>query len=590
MQNIKDKSNSIGGYIWQEILDQQKINYALSISQKKNIPEIIARILVARGVTEAEVEDFLDPKIKNTLPDPLTLKDMDRCGEILVNAILSKQKIAIFGDYDVDGVCSSSILSKFLENFAIEHEVYIPDRMYEGYGANETALTELINKGYKLIILVDCGSGNIDLLRDVQKLNDIKIIVLDHHQIIDDLPDDLVVVNPNRIDDFSGLGNLCAAGVVFMVLVHISRLLRNSTNTNLPNLLELLDLVALATICDVMTLVGLNRSFVVSGLKIMHKLHNKGIAALAKVARIGEPLNIYHCGFLLGPRINAGGRLRDAAQAVKLLTSNDKNIVEDIAEKLDKLNFQRQSIQNLMIEQALVELDCMENKDSQNSCVIYNESWHIGLIGLVASRLKDKLFLPTIVIAPKNDGSAVGSGRSIAGFDLGKVIKEAVNLKLLEKGGGHAMAAGLTIKPEKIAEFRNWFEEKAAKIIPNLKSNRLLKIDAALSASGANVNLVKMIEQAGPYGTGHPKPLFLFASHKLANIHVISNDHLILMIEDGFKKKLKIMAFNSLADDIKKFLLANEGSYLDFICNLSINNYQFKENVIGFLVDVRTAN
>jgi single-stranded-DNA-specific exonuclease len=380
------------------------------------------------------------------MPDPLTITDMGSAGERIAQAILRNERVAIFGDYDVDGACSSALLKRFLDHFGVASEIYIPDRVFEGYGPNPAAMRELVERGARLIVTVDCGTNSPAAIAAAREAG-ADVVVLDHHQVGGPLPEQTPVVNPNREDDLSGLGYLCAAGVVFMTLVHVARLLRAKGRTDLPDLLSMVDLVALATVCDVVPLVGLNRAFVVKGLIAARRMTNPGIATLARASRIGEPLNPYHFGFMIGPRINAGGRIGDAALGSRLLTLDDPVEAARIAEQLDRLNTERQAMEVVMLEQAKAEADAeLVVGDGPAVIVTANDNWHPGIVGLLASRLKDHARRPAFAIAFNANGVGSGSGRSIPGFDLGKMVRQAVDDGLLVKGGGHAMAAGITVE------------------------------------------------------------------------------------------------------------------------------------------------
>ena len=411
---------SATGLCWEHRLTERQEMAALTIAQSHGVPDIVARVLAGRGVTPEETERFLDPTIKNLLPDPASLTDMDRAAQRLAQAIRNREKVAIFGDYDVDGAASSALLKRFLAFYGVEAEIYIPDRIFEGYGPNPEAMRELAGRGAKLIVTVDCGTNSAPSI-DAALRAGAEVVVLDHHQVGGPLPVAVAVVNPNREDDLSGQGHLCAAGVVFLALVQTARLLRiERPDAEQPDLLALLDLVALATVCDVVPLTGVNRAYVVKGLLAARQQRNAGLAALARVSRIGEPINTFHLSFLIGPRINAGGRIGDAALGSRLLATDDPVEAGQIAETLDRLNQERQAMEQGMLAEARAEADAELAGGAGPAIVVTaSQNWHPGIVGLLASRLKEHARRPAFAIAFNPNGVGTGSGRSVTGFDLG---------------------------------------------------------------------------------------------------------------------------------------------------------------------------
>ena len=395
---------------------------------------------------------------------------------------MRREQVAIFGDYDVDGAASSALLKRFLAHFGVEAEIYIPDRIFEGYGPNPDAMRELAARGATLIVTVDCGTNSAASI-DAARLAGADVVVLDHHQVGGPLPEAVAVVNPNREDDLSGQGHLCAAGVVFLALVQTARVLRIARpDAAQPDLLAMLDLVALATVCDVVPLTGVNRAFVVKGLLAIRQQQNAGLAALARVSRIGEPVNTFHLGFLIGPRINAGGRIGDAALGSRLLATDDPVEAGKIAETLDRLNQERQAMEQEMLAEARAEADAeLAGGAGPAIIVTASDKWHPGIVGLLASRLKDHARRPAFAIAFNPNGVGTGSGRSVTGFDLGRLVREAADEGLIVKGGGHAMAAGITVERDKLGELRAFFEERAAAEVFRLqRRGDACEIDAAL--------------------------------------------------------------------------------------------------------------
>ncbi|WP_375645816.1 single-stranded-DNA-specific exonuclease RecJ [Bartonella sp. TT29SHDZB] len=564
--------SSACGQAWLDALDVQGINNARAISQKFGFPDQLARVLSARDVDESEAVDFINPTLRTLMPDPESFRDMQCAAERIVKALLDQEQVAVFGDYDVDGACSSALIARFFRYFGIEVKIYIPDRIVEGYGPNEQAMRMLVQEGAQLIITVDCGANSPDAVK-AARLAGADVVILDHHQMSEIHQEAVALVNPNRPDDFSKQGHLCAAGVVFVTLAWVHHLLRKKQfQGQLPDLLSMLDLVALATICDVVPLQGVNRAFVIKGLQVARSMHNLGITALTKVARIGEPLNSFHLGFLLGPRINAGGRIGDQALGARLLSCENKDEADRIAEQLDRLNQERQEMENIQLAQAESYITSLyQDQEIPLSLVISHKEWHPGIIGILASRLKERFFCPVFAIALKEDGNGVGSGRSINGIDLGALVREAVTLNLLEKGGGHSMAAGITIQSTKIEIFRKWLEEKVSLMVSQLRAKKSLSIDGSLSASGVNEALFELLEKAGPFGAGNATPVFVLPSHRLVNLSEVGKGHLRLVVSNVEGKKLQGIAFRAVGTSLGDFLFENIGEMIHLAGHLSLN-------------------
>ncbi|WP_273755527.1 single-stranded-DNA-specific exonuclease RecJ [Bartonella sp. MM73XJBT.G] len=564
--------SSACGQAWLDALDIQGINNARAISQKFGFPDQLSRVLSARDVDETEAVAFINPTLRTLMPDPESFVDMQCAAERIIKALLNQEQVAVFGDYDVDGACASALIARFFRYFGIEVKIYIPDRIIEGYGPNEQAMRMLVQEGARLIITVDCGANSSEAVK-AARLAGADVIILDHHQMSEVHQEAVALVNPNRPDDFSGQGHLCAAGVVFVTLAWVHRLLRKKQFEGpLPDLLSILDLVALATICDVVPLQGVNRAFVMKGLQVARSMHNPGIAALTKVARIGEPLNSFHLGFLLGPRINAGGRIGDQALGARLLSCEDKDEADRIAEQLNQLNQERQEMENIQLAQAESYIASIyQDQETPLSLVISHKEWHPGIIGILASRLKERFFCPVFAIALKEDGNGVGSGRSISGIDLGALVREAVTLNLLEKGGGHSMAAGITIQSTKIESFRKWLEEKVSVMVSQLHAKKSLSIDGSLSASGVNQALFELLEKAGPFGTGNATPVFVLPSHRLMNLSEVGKGHLRLIVSNVEGKKLQGIAFRAVGTALGDFLSKNIGEMIHLAGHLSLN-------------------
>ena len=567
---------SVGGQRWVSRLDQAAQNRALAITQIHGIPELVARVLAGRGVSLDDAPAFLDPTIRSLMQEPFTLTDCENAVVRLAGAIDRGERVAIFGDYDVDGASSSALLYRFLRHFGVEAEIYIPDRIFEGYGPNPTAIRQLIARGARLIVTVDCGSTSHEALAAARD-EGVDVVVIDHHQLGHELPPCLALVNPNREDDLSGQGHLCAAGVVFMVLVAAARFMRERGDVRARSLdlLAWLDIVALATVCDVVPLKGLNRAYVVKGLLAARHMGNAGLSALFRKAGLGGPVAPYHFGFLIGPRINAGGRIGDAALGSRLLTIEDTVEAEEIAGRLDDLNRERQAMEAAMLAEAEAEV-LAEYGDGEGASVIVtaNQNWHPGIVGLIAARLKEKFRRPSFAIAFDPSGKGSGSGRSINGFDMGRMVRAAVDSGLLLKGGGHAMAAGLTVERANLGRLRAFFEEEAARSVPMLVANDVIKVDGALSASGATIDLFDQLEQAGPYGSGHPQPIFAIPSHRLKDARLVGTAHVKITLEAADGTRLDGIAFRAAETPLGNFLLNARGTQVHVAGCLSADQWQ----------------
>lgn len=583
---------SVSDQRWVSRLDQAGQNRALAMAQLHGMPELIARVLAGRGVAVDDALEFLDPTIRNLMPDPHTLTDCELAANRLAAAIQKNEKIAIFGDYDVDGASSAALMFRFLNHFGLEPEIYIPDRIFEGYGPNPAAMQQLAANGATLIVTVDCGSTSHESLLAAKQAGT-DVVVIDHHQVGETLPPCVALVNPNRQDDLSGQGHLCAAGVVFLVLVATLRVMKDKKDRRAftLDLLSLLDIVALATVCDVVPLKGLNRAYVVKGLVAARHMNNAGLAALFKIAGLGGPVTPYHFGFLIGPRINAGGRIGDAALGSRLLTIDDPSGAEVIAAKLDELNRERQAMETVMLAEAEAEA-LAEYGDGSGAGVIVTarQNWHPGIVGLLASRLKDRFRRPAFAIAFDANGKGTGSGRSINGFDLGRMVRAAVDNGLLVKGGGHAMAAGLTVERSALGKLRTFFEESASKAIASLVENSALKIDGAIGASGATLDLIDRLEAAGPYGSGHSQPIFAIPAHRLKDARTVGANHVKITLEALDGSRLDGIAFRAADAPLGQLLLNGRGRSVHVAGTLGAEQWQGQRRVQIRVLDAAIAN
>ena len=582
-------ARSLTGRQWRERLDAAGSNVALAIAQRHRINDIVARIMAGRGVGVDEAPAFLTPSLKALMPDPSVLTDMATAAGRIADAIMAGERIAVFGDYDVDGASSAALLARFLRHQGHDPLVYIPDRLFEGYGPNVEALGKLAGAGAHLIVTVDCGSTSFDALAAAKALG-VDVVVIDHHELGTERPPAVAMVNPNRQDDLSGLGHLAAVGVTFMAVVAVNRLLRGrgwyGPARAEPDLLQWLDLVALGTVCDVVPLIGLNRAFVAKGLLTLARRGNRGIAALADAARLGGPATPYHLGFMLGPRINAGGRIGDAALGARLLASDDPAECAEIAGVLDRLNSERQAMEAAMLQEAMAEADAeIGGGEGPAVLVTANRGWHPGVVGLIASRLKDHYQRPAIAIALAANGVGTGSGRSIVGVDLGLAVRTAVSEGILEKGGGHAMAAGLTVAQARLGDLRALLESTLSERVRAADGGHALAIDAALSARGANLPLIEAADKAGPFGAGHPEPVYAFPSHRIDYVDTVGNGHVRLTLAASDGATIKAVAFRGAGSPLGEALLSARGRNLHVAGCLSVDHYQGRRTASLRVID-----
>ena len=560
---------------------------ALAIAQQTGLSDILSRVLAGRGVTPDRALAYLDPTIRALLPEPFTITAMEEAITRLAHAVEQGETIAIFGDYDVDGACSSALLGEYLEACGVKALIHIPDRITEGYGPNSAAIRDLAAQGATLLVTVDCGTTSHEPFVEARRLG-LDAIVFDHHQAPEILPD-AIVVNPNRQDDVSGLGALCAAGVVFVALVALHRALRQRgfwQGRAMPDLLSSLDLVALATVADVAPLVGLNRAFVVKGLALMKSRGRPGLRALADVAGLDGPPRAYHLGFLLGPRINAGGRIGDAALGARLLMMQDDIAAGLVAAELDRLNRERQGLEKTMLETALGEAYSTLGVAEEGAVVLTSgEDWQPGIVGLVASRLKERFGRPAFAIAFTGDTGA-GSARSIVGVDLGRIVRKAVESGLLIKGGGHAMAAGITIAREKLGDFRAYLEEVMRAQVALARADASLAVDGLLSAGACTPQLTAEIEKAGPFGSANPEPVFVLPEHKVVEVTPFGADHLRIRLQSGDGARLDAVAFRAAEGPLGQALAKARGGRAHLAANLTLDHWGGKPRVQARLLDL----
>ncbi|HEV7259296.1 MAG TPA: single-stranded-DNA-specific exonuclease RecJ [Bosea sp. (in: a-proteobacteria)] len=571
-------TRSVLGRPWRDRLDSAGLGRAEALAQLEGMPDILARLLAGRGVEPNEAALYLEPKLRDLLPDPGTLIDMQPAAARLARAVERREQVAIFGDYDVDGACSSALLAGFLAEAGARARIHIPDRLIEGYGPNSEAIRQLAAEGATLLVTVDCGTTSHEPLAEAKRLG-LDVVVLDHHQAPERLPEVEALVNPNRQDDLSGLGHLCAAGVVFLALVATRAELRRqgvwTQRGSEPDLLASLDLVALATVADVVPLRGLNRAFVRQGLAMLRGRARPGLAALMDVAGLDGPVQPWHLGFLLGPRINAGGRIGDAALGAKLLLSADEIESRGIAAELNRLNQERQEIERLAVLEATSQADHALMRDEGTAVLLAaSPDWHPGIVGLVAARLKERFRRPAFALALNGAGGATGSGRSIAGVDLGRAVRAAVEAGLAIKGGGHAMAAGVTLASGQGEAFHAFLNERLAAEVGTASESEALRVDAALSAGGATPRLLTEIERAGPFGAGSPEPVFVFPSHRLSDaVEIGSGGHVRIKLRSGDGATVGGIAFRVAQEPLGRALLSARGETVHLAATLTLNRW-----------------
>lgn len=576
-----DKIHSLGGYSWQ--LRESDERTIAALIQKLALPEVVARVLDGRGVSLEEAEDFLNPTLRKLMPDPLHLLDMGKAANRLAKAVMKKQNIVIFGDYDVDGATSSALLKNFFDMLGHKVGVYIPDRITEGYGPNSEALRELKNQGAEIVVTVDCGTTAFEPLQTAAECG-LEMIVIDHHLGAETLPVATAIVNPNRLDETSPHRHLAAVGVCFLLAVAIKSALKAAgwfeTNKE-PDLLSLLDLVAVGTVCDVVPLKGINRAFVVQGLKILAKRQNIGLAALADVANVSEPPGSYHLGFVLGPRINAGGRVGQADLGSRLLSMKEYDAAMTLASRLDHFNKERKAIEALVLEEAIAQAEQLST-ETQMVCVA-GEGWHPGVIGIVASRLKDRFNKPTAVIA-LSEGVGKASARSINGVDFGSAVVSARALGLLLAGGGHAMAAGFTVEEAKIPALQAFLSERFEADLEKIPKGRPLHLDGFLSINSLTPELLQLLEKAGPFGAGNPTPRFAMMNCHIIRVDILAEKHIRAIIGSHGSGSIKGMAFNAVETEMGQLLLNSKGKPLHIAGHAKINRWQGRES-IEFMID-----
>lgn len=583
MDLMADSEKSLGGNLWK--LSSCDERMAEAIAQRYDLPPLVARILNVRGIPIDDVPGFMDPRLQNLLPDPFCLKDMEKAALRITEAIVKKQKIAIIGDYDVDGATSSSVLRLFLESVGIEPVIHIPDRE-EGYGPSCRAIDEFSALGIDLVITVDCGTTAFDTFEYAAAKN-IDVIVLDHHEAEVRLPKVYAVVNPKRLDDDSVdyLKYMAAVGVVFVTIVAVNRELRRQNFYNAqnpePQLMQWLDLVALGTVCDVVPLKGLNRAFVRQGLKVMSRRGNPGLKSLIDKANITEAPNAFHLGYVLGPRINACGRVGDAALGNRLLCTKDEFQAQLLAEKLGEFNEQRKDIENYVLLKAIEMLE--GTPQTYPVAFVAGDDWHQGVIGIVAGKLKERYNLPAFVMSIEAD-EVKGSARSIPQVDLGALIIAAKEQGLITKGGGHTMAAGFSLNQDKIDAFRDFVGRYVSEKIGGEAIVPVLDVDAVLDVGGATVEMAENLERLEPFGSGNAEPKLLLRSVRVNKPSVIGSGHVRCFLSSNMGGSLKAIAFRVADNDIGNAMLNSRGDVYDVVGVLRRDTWQGR-NSVQFIIE-----
>lgn len=579
---------SLGGRRWQAVSCDERL--AQAISQRLGLPDVVGRVLAARDIGLEDCEGFLNPTLRDLLPDPFHLKGMDAAVGRLVSAVKAGELIGIFGDYDVDGATSSALLSRFFEAVGAPVKIHIPDRMAEGYGPNAPALLRLKEAGAGVVVTVDCGTTAFEPLREAAEAG-LEVIVVDHHEGEAEMPSALTVVNPNRLDENSPHGHLAAVGVAFLLAVGVNKALRaagwyDAQGRTAPDLMQWLDVVALGTVCDVVPLKGVNRALVSQGLKVMAQRRNAGLAALVDVGGIKEKPEAYHLGYVMGPRVNAGGRVGQADLGVRLLTSDDAAEAARLAQLLDGYNKDRQKIEARMLQEAIEQVE-ETAADGLPLVLAAGGNWHPGVIGIIAGRLKERYNRPACVVSLEGP-EGKGSGRSVPGLDLGAAVIAARQSGLLIKGGGHAMAAGFTVAREMLPAFRAFLAERLAAQMSS-PLTPVLELDGVLDVGGATVDLIEVLKQVGPFGAGNPEPRFVIASARVMAPRVVGQGHVSCQLAGRSGGRLKAIAFRAADSELGRALTAGDGTTMHLAGSLKIDNWQGNTNAQLFIDDAAFA-
>lgn len=554
---------------------------------RQNLDILSARILMARGANPNQIDEILNPRLKTQMPDPYSILNMEKAIMAIFNAIDKNQKITIFADYDVDGATSAAILMSFFDKLNANISVFVPDRIRDGYGPNPILMRSIKQSGADLLICVDCGAAAYLALNEAFDIG-LDVVVFDHHLMNDEAPKALAIVNPNQMGDNSGLGNLTAAGVCFMAVAALMREARaRQINIDL-DLLSLLDLVALGTVCDVAPLIGLNRVLVSQGQKVLGNLSRTGLAKLAQISGLKRADNVFACGFVLGPRLNAGGRIGDSSLATELLLTHDEKKAMELALKLDLLNQERRAIEQSILEEA-IEMANLPKYAQMPILVLGKAGWHPGIIGIVAGRIKERFNKPCIILGSvdENDIVAKGSGRSIEGVNLGGLIKNAVEKGLLISGGGHKMAAGLSCDFSRLDEICIALNEMAFQETKDAIAAQTNHIDAIIALQSVDINLLEKLEKLAPYGAGWPEPKFMLSNMKILKADYLNGGHLRLFMMDEFENKANAICFNAMNSALGEVLVSK--TWCDLIVRFKKDDWRGQNAVSTEIIDAQYA-
>lgn len=580
----------------------------LHLVQSFEISEILARIMVHRGIADKEsAEIFLNPKLHDLMPDPFLLQDMRKATDRVYRALQQKEKVTIFADYDVDGATSAALLRKFFRHIGINSEVYVPNRITEGYGPNIEAFYKIKDGGSTLIITVDCGTSAFDPIKRAKEELNLDVIVIDHHMVDAALPEAVSIINPNRPDDNFPFKSIAAVAVVFFFVVAMRKILRelewfSQNSLEEPNLIEDLDLVAFGTVCDVMPLVGLNRAFVHSGLRLIAARKNIGFCSLTDSLKLQNNLKAHHLGYVFGPRINAGGRISEGNLGAMLLASEDKNLADTITARLEFLNKERQALEAIAMQEAIQQIEERGITEfdvllDTPVIIVTGNKWHIGLLGILASKLRDKYSRPVFALSIGELGVTKGSARSIRGIDVGKIIIQACSKNILLNGGGHPTAGGFSIATDNILEFSQYVKEEVSRVV-NIQNPfdkaRELYFDAVLDIGAINNELIEEINKAEPFGHGNSPPKFILRNVVINHSSIFGKRHVFAMVSDvynqGIKNKvLKVINFYGVENEVGRFLLASRGQIINLAGTLQ-TNYTDHTKVDFIVEDISVEN
>ncbi|MDR1691690.1 MAG: single-stranded-DNA-specific exonuclease RecJ [Rickettsiales bacterium] len=561
------------------------------IAQRFNLSPIISQILTSREIPIEDIENYLNPKVRNLLPNPFDFKDMEKAIKRVIQAIKNKETIAIFGDYDVDGATSSAILYDFLRYLDIPLLIHIPDREEDGYGPNKRVFQKFKDQGATLCITVDCGVTAFEAIEYANETG-LETVVIDHHEAEHKLPPAHAIVNPKRLDDPNPHKYFAAVGVVFLFLVGLNSKLKEEifytkNNIEAPDLLKYLDLVALGTVCDVVPLIHANRAFVKTGLLQIQSRKNLGLKTLCDISGIKECVDSFHLGFILGPRINAGGRIGESETGTRLLLTNDEVEAQILANKLNDLNLKRKNLEAIILDDVN---ELLEEQDIANFIFLAQPHWHTGIKGNIASRLKEKYNRPTFIGTVEEDGTINGSCRSVEQIDMGQIILKAKEQGILLEGGGHKMAAGFSLKTEKVEEFKRLLNEEIEKQLNGQEFKNIVEIDAIIDAGALTLDLAKELNSLSPFGAQNEEPTFVLKDARLHHTQVFSNKHIKSTFKSSTNKSIDVLMFNYTKNDLSNALLQNIGSSFELAGKIKINNWKNRQQIQFLLEDAVLKN